>query len=329
MFQKAPKTRWAPITGPGNSEAINMMKLSIGPITYFWERQRVLDFYQQAADCAAEIIYLGEVICSKRRLIKPEDWLAIGNELRQNGKQVILSSLTLLEAASEMSSLKKLCRNDDFWVEANDISAVQLLSTTGRSFVTGPSVNIYNSRSLKLLADKGLKRWVLPVELGLDTLKDLQSARPVGVETEVFALGRLPLAYSARCYTARSHNLPKDDCRFKCLDYPDGSLLKTREGQDFLILNGIQTQSALTHQVLDKIPDLQALAVDVLRISPQSAHTMEIVDIFDNALKGAELNALEEKLLSFLPLGPCNGYLIEQAGMQSGSEATYETQQAS
>ena len=38
------------------------MKLSIGPIQYFWEREQVIDFYQQAADSVAEIIYLGEVI---------------------------------------------------------------------------------------------------------------------------------------------------------------------------------------------------------------------------------------------------------------------------
>ena len=303
------------------------MKLSIGPIQYFWPRQRVLDFYQQAADCPAEIIYLGEVICSKRREIKAEDWRAIGSELRQAGKQVILSSLTLLEAASEMSSLKKLCNDETFMVEANDISAVQLLSSAGRSFVTGPSVNIYNTRSLKLLARKGLKRWVLPVELGLETLKDLQAGRPEGVETEVFALGRLPLAYSARCYTARSHNLPKDDCRFKCIDYPDGRLLKTREDQAFLILNGIQTQSALTHQVLDQLPDLEALRVDVLRISPQHSHTMEIIDIFDAARNGTRLETLNEELLSLLPLGACNGYLLEQAGMNFDSETTHETQQ--
>jgi len=304
------------------------MKLSIGPITYFWERQQVLDFYQQAADCAAEIVYLGEVICSKRRQVKPEDWISIGKELQQSGKQVILSSLTLLEAASEVSSLKRLCNNDRFMVEANDISAVQLLNTAGRDFVTGPSVNIYNSRTLQLLASKGLKRWVLPVELGLDTLKDLQAQRPEGVETEVFALGRLPLAYSARCYTARSHNLPKDDCRFKCLDYPDGSLLKTREGEAFLVLNGTQTQSALTHQVLDQLPALQQLGVDVLRISPQYSHTMEIIDIFDAARKGAGLEPLNKKLLGFLPLGACNGYLVEQAGMHFGSEADHGTQQA-
>ncbi len=304
------------------------MKLSIGPIQYFWERQRVLDFYQQAADSSAEIIYLGEVICSKRRLVKPEDWLAIGKELKQSGKEVILSSLTLLEAASEISSLKKLCRNDEFMIEANDISAVQLLSTAGKDFVTGPSFNIYNDRSLQLLAGKGLKRWVLPVELGLDTLKDLQAQRPQGVETEVFALGRLPLAYSARCYTARSHNLPKDDCQFKCLDYPDGTMLKTREEQEFLVLNGSQTQSALTHQVLDQLPELTALGVDVLRISPQYKHTFQIIEIFDAARKGADLEPLGEELLGLLPLGACNGYLVEQAGMSYESGDRYDTQQA-
>jgi collagenase-like PrtC family protease len=298
------------------------MKLSIGPIQYFWERQRVLDFYQQVADCAADIVYLGEVICSKRRLVKFEDWLAIGEELKQSGKEVVLSSLTLLEAASEMSSLKKLCRNESFMVEANDISAVQVLSNAGKSFVTGPSVNIYNGRSLRFLAGKGLKRWVLPVELGLDTLKDLQGQRPDGLETEIFALGRLPLAYSARCYTARSHNLPKDDCQFKCIDYPDGRVLETQEDQEFLVLNGIQTQSSRTHQVLEQIPDLQALGVDVLRISPQYNDTLRIIDIFSNALNTNDLENLGNKLLKLLPMGACNGYLIEQAGMDYGSQKT-------
>jgi O2-independent ubiquinone biosynthesis protein UbiV len=295
------------------------MKLSIGPIQYFWERERVLDFYQQAADSAAEIVYLGEVICSKRRLVKFEDWLAIGDELKQAGKEVILSSLTLLEAASEMSSLKKLCRNESFMVEANDISAVQLLSASGKDFVTGPSFNIYNGRSLQLLARKGLKRWVLPVELGLETLKDLQALRPEGVETEIFALGRLPLAYSARCYTARSHNLPKDDCQFKCIDYPDGRMLETQEDQEFLVLNGIQTQSALTHQVLDQLAELEGLGVDVLRISPQYHDTMRIIELFDMSLNNKELQSVSEELLKLLPLGACNGYLVEEAGMDYGS----------
>lgn len=296
-----------------------MMRLSLGPIQYFWQRQQVLDFYSEAADSAAEIIYLGEVICSKRRQLRTADWLALGAELRQAGKEVVLSSLTLLEAASEVSSLKKLCANDDFMVEANDISAIQLLSAAGKRFVTGPSVNIYNGRSLQLFADKGMCRWVLPVELGLDTLGDLQALRPEGVQTEVFALGRLPLAYSARCYTARSLNLPKDDCQYKCIDYPDGRILETQEGQEFLVLNGIQTQSALTHQALDSIAELESLGVDVLRISPQDKGTMPIIDIFDKARNNMDLKNLSDNLLEFMPHGICNGYLVKMAGMDHGS----------
>jgi len=295
------------------------MKLSLGPISYFWPRQQVLDFYEWVADSAADIVCLGEVICSKRRQLAFDDWLAIGKELEQSGKEVILSSLVLLEASSESGFLRRLCLNDEFMVEANDVSAIQLLSSAGRPFVTGPGMNIYNDRSLRLLARKGLKRWVLPVELGLEALKDIQAGRPGGVETEVFGLGRLPLSYSARCYTARSHNLPKDNCQFVCLNYPDGRLLQTREGQEFLVLNGVQTQSALTHQVLGQLPELQAAGVDVLRISPQSGGTRRIIEIFDAARRGTETESLREELFALLPLGACNGYLVQRAGMDHGA----------
>ena len=66
----------------------------------------------------------------------------------------------------------------------------------------------------------------------------------------MFAHGRVPLAYSARCFTARRFNLQKDTCEFKCIDFPDGMTLKTREGDDFLSLNGIQTQSAKVYNLL-------------------------------------------------------------------------------
>jgi collagenase-like PrtC family protease len=214
--------------------------------------------------------------------------------------------------------VKRLCENEEFMVEANDFSAIQFLSSAGRPFVSGPSVNIYNHRSLSLLSGKGLKRWVLPAELGFEALEELQERRPDGVETEVFALGKLPLAWSARCYTARSENLPKDDCRFKCIDYPDGRMLKTREGEDFLVLNGIQTQSARTHQVLDHYRELEALGVDVLRISPQSQGTFEILDLFDAARSGADPATLMDDLMKRLPDGACNGYLLQQPGMDHG-----------
>lgn len=293
-----------------------MMRLSLGPVSYFWPRGQVFDFYGEAAEGPADIVYLGEIVCSKRRQLSLEDYLAIGKSLKAAGKEVVLSSLTLLEAASELGALRRLCNHEGYVVEANDISAIQLLSAAGKQFVAGPAINIYNHRSLRVFAGLGARRWVLPVELGLDTLADLQAARPEGVETEVFAFGRLPLAWSARCYTARSFDLPKDDCRFRCIEFPDGRMLKTREGEDFLVLNGIQTQSASTHEALTQVPRLRSLGVDVLRISPQSKHTFSILDLFDRARSGDDVMALYEELRSLLPAGSCNGYLAERPGME-------------
>ena len=99
-------------------------------------------------------------------------------------------------------------------------------------------------------------------------------------------------------------------------------MLETQEDQEFLVLNGIQTQSALTHQVLDQLAELAALGVNVLRISPQYHGTMLIIDIFDIARNNNEITLLSEELLKLLPLGACNGYLVEKAGMDYGSQQT-------
>lgn len=292
-------------------------KLSLGPVLYYWPREDLLDFYARIAASPVDIVYLGETVCSKRRSLKHTDWLELAANLQAAGKEVVFSTLTLLEAGSELGSLRRLCETQDFLIEANDMSAVQLLSGK-HAFVTGPAVNIYNSHTLSMLVGLGLKRWVLPVELGHDTLADLQAQRPAGVETEVFVWGRLPLAYSARCFTARAHNLPKDDCQFRCLDYPDGLLLSTREEEPFLVLNGIQTQSARTLNLIGELDDLVALGVDVLRISPQSRHTEFIIDAFHACLQDrAGISGAITELGKFLPTGSCNGYWHGDPGMDS------------
>jgi len=150
----------------------------------------------------------------------------------------------------------------------------------------------------------------------------MQMLRPAGVATEVFVFGRLPLAWSARCFTARAHNLPKDDCQFRCLDYPDGMLLSTREDESFLVLNGIQTQSARTLNLISELDDLRQLGVDVLRISPQSRHTEIIIDTFHRCLQGdIAATEAETQLGKLMPIGPCNGYWYGDAGMDSRQQA--------
>jgi collagenase-like PrtC family protease len=291
-------------------------RLALGPLLYFWPRDKVRAFYAAAADWPVDIVYLGETVCSKRRQLGLRDWLQIAGELEAAGKEVVLSSLVLLEAESELAALRRICDNGRFAVEANDVGAVHLLA--GREFVAGPAINIYNARSLGLLAGLGMRRWVLPVELSRETLADLQAARPADVQTEVFAYGRLPLAYSARCFTARAHNLPKDSCEFRCLDHPDGLTLRTRDGRAFLNLNGIQTQSARYHNLLPALGGLIGLGVDVLRISPQSHGTEAVVGVFRKCLRG-ELDQKGGNMLleEAAPTGTCSGYWYGRAGVES------------
>jgi len=303
---------------PGHGNDMSAVpKLALGPILYYWSKQQTEEFYQQVANTGVDIVYLGETVCSKRRIMRSKDWYRIGKQLQAQGKTVILSTLTLLEAASELSALKRLCRESPFLIEANDIAAVQILNELGKPFVTGPSVNIYNSRTLQKLVDKGLRRWTLPVELSATELAEFQQHRPDNVETEVFAWGRMPLAYSARCFTARAENLQKDDCQFRCLDYPDGLLLSTREDEAFLCINGIQTQSARTVNLLGEIDRFIDLGVDVLRISPQFHNTMDIIDRFTEVLSEPQSpKRFDTQLESWMPATACNGYWNGDAGME-------------
>lgn len=285
-------------------------KLALGPLPYFWPAESVFDFYARVADSPVEIVYLGETVCAKRRLLRGADWLDIARRLHAAGKEIVLSTLTLIEADSELQQLERLCAQDQFLVEANDIAAVQ--ARAGRPFVGGATLNLYNTQSLRRLHAAGMRRWVMPVELSAATLAELQAQRPAGLETEVFAFGRLPLAYSARCFTARAYNLPKDDCQFRCLDDADGLALQTRDKSAFLTLNGIQTQSALVYDLSESVGELRGLGVDVVRLSPQSTNMPAIIASFRERCAGRSGTPLEG--LRVAP--PCNGYWHGVPGME-------------
>jgi collagenase-like PrtC family protease len=287
------------------------MKLSLGPLQYYWPIEEVQSFYLQARDWPVDIVYLGEVVCSKRRELRLLDWLEIADMLEEAGKEVVLSTLTLLEAESELITLQKICENGDFKVEANDMAAVHLINS--RPFVAGPHLNIYNVSSLELMQETGAVRWVMPVELSAKTLGDLQAQRPAGLETEVFAYGHMPLSFSARCFTARAHNVPKDKCELRCIDYPAGMPLQTQEDQELFTINGIQLQSGLPTNLLGDVDTLQQLQVDVLRLSPQAEGMEQIVTAFDAACKGKQSEAINTLMAADTEW--CNGYWHGEAGM--------------
>ena len=286
------------------------MKLSLGPLQYFWPRERTLAFYRDAATWPIDIVYLGETVCSKRRELGTRDWIALAGELAAAGKQVVLSSLALIEAESELGVLRRLVEHGGSWIEANDLSAVQLCRARGLPFVAGPSLNVYNHHALCMLMEDGLRRWVPGVEQGHVLLRELRDAMLTTGKTmpelELIAFGRLPLAYSARCFTARALDVAKDQCAFRCIEYPDGLPLATREGRPFLRINGIQVQGEEITDLGPELPQLRELGVDVLRLYPQAAGMDAVVAHFHLACR------------STVPpprIGARNGYWHGEPGM--------------
>ena len=149
------------------------MKYSLGPVLYYWPKETLEDFYQQAASCSADTIYLGEAVCSKRRATKVGDWIDMAKTLAGSGKQVVLSTLALVQASSELGELKRYVDNGEFLIEASDLGVVNLCAERKLPFVAGHALNCYNAVTLRLLLKQGMVRWCMPVELSRDWLANL------------------------------------------------------------------------------------------------------------------------------------------------------------
>lgn len=287
------------------------LRLSLGPLRYYWPRAAVLDFYAAVADAPVDVVYLGEAVCSRRHELRLGDWLEVAAMLADRGIEVVLSTLPLIESEADLRLTRRIVDQDRFRVEANDMGAVRLVARRrpAHGFVAGATLNVFGPRTLELLARDGAVRWMSPPELSAATVAALARARPAGIETEVLAWGRTPLAYSARCFTARHYGLQKDQCDYRCLGLTDGLPLRTREGVPFLTLNGIETQSAAVVSLLGELPALVAAGVDVVRVNPQGRGSLEVLARFRDAIDGT-LGVVEaaRRAEQFLPGPACNGF---------------------
>lgn len=303
--------------------------LTVGPLQYWWPRQATWDFYAQVADSAADTVVLGEVVCSRRHEIRFEDWLALAAELKAHGKSVVLATMALVAGEAELRGLRRVCEQGDYAVEAGDASALAVLSRLHAQgarlpFVIGPHVNVYNQPTLQQLAPLGASCWVPPLELALDAVAQINPPHaPVhgtsgAVATEIFGFGRMPLAFSARCFTARHYRLKKDACEYRCRDDADGLALATTEGQPFLVLNGIQTQSAALHCLIGDGDAMAAAGVSRVRLSPCSGAFERVLQLFDAVLNGGApaADAHAELATLGLPGALVNGFAHAQPGLR-------------
>lgn len=288
------------------------MKYSLGLVLWYWPKTTLDAFYQQAAQSSADIIYLGETVCSKRRATKVGDWLEMARQLAGAGKQVVLSTLALVQASSELTEVKRYVENGEFLIEANDLGTVNMAAERHLPFVAGHTLNCYNAVTLKLLLKQGMTRWCMPVELSRDCLVSLLAqCDDLGIrhqfEVEVLSYGHLPLALSAHCFTARSKNRAKDACETCCLNYPNGRTVYSQENQKVFLLNGIQTMSGYLYNLGNELASMTGL-VDMVRLSPTGVETLAIIDSF-------RANEQGSVPLTLAASSDCNGYWRRLAGL--------------
>ena len=225
---------------------------------------------------------------------------------------MVISTLALVQAPSELTELKRYIDNGEFLIEANDFGAVGLAAERKLPFVAGHALNCYNAVTLRLLLKDGMTRWCMPVELSRDWLVNLlDQCDALGIrhqfEVEVLSYGHLPLAYSARCFTARSEDRPKDECETCCIKYPNGRSMRSQENSQVFVLNGIQTMSGYVYNLGNELSSMAGL-VDIVRLSPMGPDTLEMLDAFRANENGTAPLALAAH-------SDCNGYWRRLAGM--------------
>ncbi|MGE5093801.1 MAG: ubiquinone anaerobic biosynthesis protein UbiV [Betaproteobacteria bacterium] len=304
-----------------NAASAKRLRLTLGPLLYYWPRERVFEFYEQVAGWPVDTVHVGEAVCNKRHELRPQDYLEIAANLAAKGKEVVLSTCELAESEQDLRVMRKIAGNGRLLVEANDLGAVKLLAGKG-PFVCGPYLNIYSRPTLEVFRSFGATRWVMPIEMSREGLREVLREPGLDMETEVFSYGRLPLAISARCFTARYNNLTKDDCQFKCRDHPDGLLVSTQDEEAFLAVNGLQTQSARVHELASELPGMAAMGVDRVRLSPQSQHMGEVIDTFRRVADGSLAPAEASRILGRIAPGPlCDGYWHGRPGHERSAHA--------
>lgn len=289
------------------------MELTLGPVLFDWSREKLLNFYKEAAGWPVSDVYIGEVVCHRKRGLTLDDMLKVGEELQKAGKKVIVSTLALISDDTELEYVRAACQLP-FPIEANDAAALQMVKGK-KELVAGPHITSYNYDTVEFLKGIGVGRVVFPVELSRDAMAAI--IKNTGMETEAFAYGKLPLAFSWRCYTSRYFGLLKSNCKFDCRKYPEGMMIETLEKKPLFIVNGTQIMSALTMNLVDYLDELRDLGVKKARISPQDGVTGEVVKVFKERLDG-RITAEEAngRLKPLEKTGFCNGWYHGKAGWE-------------
>ncbi len=263
----------------------NSYKLTLGPCLFNWKVNTWQDFYYKIADNSPiDEVYLGEVVCYKRYPFFEVAFDNVVKRLIAGGKKVHFSSFSLILSDLEMNTCKKLITKaqNNTLIEVNDVGLLGLLKD--KPYIVGPTVNVYNEGTLRVLENQGAKRFCFPYEIDKESLKIIAKSTKPETEKEIFIFGRMPLAIAARCYHSRIHHTTKDDCKYVCEKDYNGKTISTLVDENFLTINGTQTMSYAYNNLVNEIPNLLNMGINIFRISPHHMDMIKIIDLFKNVL---------------------------------------------
>jgi len=297
------------------------MELTLGPVLFDWKKEELFRFYDEVADMPVDRIYLGEVVCAKKKGLSVKELEGVGKKLERAGKEIVISSIAVVSNEEELKLVRDIAALP-FTVEANDMSVFNIITPNSelrtpnsKEVIAGPHITTYNVPSIQFLQGLGVEQVVFPVEMSRDSVS--YCIQNTGIDAEVFGHGKVPLAFSWRCYTSRAYGLNKTSCQYHCKQHPDGMLLKTIDGEPTFTINGTSILSALTYTLVEVIEDLKVIGVKAIRIPPQYQHTKKVVAVFKKRLDGIigpdEGMAM---LRETSPQGFCNGWYWGKAGKE-------------
>ncbi|PRX09637.1 U32 family peptidase [Martelella mediterranea] len=289
-------------------------QLTLGPVYYLWDGPKWRDFYFRIADEApVSRVIIGETVCSKRQHFIDPYMDEVAERLEAAGKEVVISTYALVTLMRETKKLRAVAAESERLIEVNDLSAFMYLDS--RPHTVGPLVSVYNAATARLLKTRGATALCLPPELPMNSIAAIAAGDP-GVELEVFAFGRVPLAISARCAHARSKGKIKDNCMFVCAEEPDGLDVRTLDRQPFLSLNGVQTMSHTCQALLGELDELRRAGINRFRLSPQDCDMVAVARVYRDVLDGQlDVQAGKARLNAIYPQAPLsNGFLYGKEG---------------
>ncbi|TKB49601.1 U32 family peptidase [Ferrimonas aestuarii] len=215
------------------------MTLNCWPLTRQQQQQQL----DQLATLPVQRIFLGETVCEKRDRVALRGLLELADGLAQQGKQLVLSTLNLVNGPRELKLVEQVCQQTKMLVEANDYTAVRLLTEMKQPFWASANLNLYNLDTLSWLHDLGAQGFVPPIDISDKNATRLFEEAATwlpNLEREIIGFGWPQLSVSARCATARIQGRNRDNCDKVCQQHCT-PVADTLEGERLLYINGPQT----------------------------------------------------------------------------------------